>query len=467
MRGRLLRRGDAGYDLARRLYNPIFDALTPAGIAYCADPEDVIACVQFAGASGVQPFIRSGGHSYAGYSSGDGLVIDVSGINEVAVDAAGGTARIGPGARLIDVYSRLAAGGVSIPAGSCPSVGIAGLTLGGGVGVVSRRHGLTCDNLLAADVVTAEGRLVTCDAAREQDLFWALRGGGGSFGVVTSLTFRTHPASDLTIFSLAWPWSRAAVVLQAWTGWAPQAPDELWSNCLLLSTASKAPGSAPQVLAGGAYEGSRGALEPLLRSLVDAVGAQPSARSVHTTGRLDAMLTEAGCVDASVAQCHLAGQDPAGRLPREAGAARSDYLDRPLSAAGAAALAASLERRQASPEMGPGGIGIDAYGGAINRVATPATAFVHRGSLASIQYNAVWNGGDAAPVVSANRAWLAATHESMRPHVSGAAYQNYADPELRDWQTAYYGSNLDRLRRVKRAYDPGNLFRFGQSIPPA
>src|SRR5262249_30296381 len=218
LQGRLLRPGKGGYAAAARVYNPRFDATAhPAAVARCASDRDVAQCVRFAADSGVPFALRSGGHSYPGWSTGPGLVIDVSGLGTVTVDRASGTARIGAGAQMATVYAALATRGVGIAAGSCATVGIAGLTLGGGVGVLTRAWGLTCDSVRELDVVTADGTLRHVDATHDPDLFWALRGGGGgSLGAVTSFTLATRPAPTVSTFYLAWSWSHAAAVLDAW-----------------------------------------------------------------------------------------------------------------------------------------------------------------------------------------------------------------------------------------------------------
>ncbi|MGW4794448.1 FAD-binding oxidoreductase, partial [Nonomuraea sp. NPDC004297] len=280
--GTLVLPGDAGYAAARRLYNPAYDHIRPQAVAYCAGAADVSACLAFARASGVPVTSRSGGHSYAGWSTGTGLVIDVSRMNAVA--HSGGRATVGAGARLIDVYDRLARRGVSIPAGTCPTVGIAGLTLGGGIGVVSRKYGLTCDVLESVRLVTADGRVLTCDAGHHAGLYWACRGGGGgNFGVAVSFTFRTHPASDLTVFFLRWPWARAGAAVRAWQSWAPSAPDELWSSLRL----GRGTGGL-EVEVTGVHTGSRAEAERLLAPFAGKAG-RPSSRSVRTVSYLDAM----------------------------------------------------------------------------------------------------------------------------------------------------------------------------------
>src|SRR5258705_4121793 len=229
LRDGLVRSGDASYEAARVLYNTRFDAVRPQAVARCATAEDVRECVRFARTFGVPLALRSGGHSYAGWSTGAGLVVDVG--RMPGIDVQSDRVTVGAGARLIDLYDAVAARGQGVPAGSCASVGVTGLTLGGGMGVLSRAWGLTCDDLVAAQVVTADGQVRDCDEARDADLFWALRGGGGgSFGVVTSLTLRTHPAAALAIGFLSWPWSRAAAVVSAWPAGVWRAAGSLWST---------------------------------------------------------------------------------------------------------------------------------------------------------------------------------------------------------------------------------------------
>ncbi|QBD77018.1 FAD-binding oxidoreductase [Ktedonosporobacter rubrisoli] len=464
LQGTLVRPDSPQYATARQLFSPRFDTIKPAGIAYCASPADVQKCLAFAQDFDKLPIaLRAGGHSYAGYSTTTGLVIDVTRMNTVTVNQ--NTATIGAGTRLIDVYSALAQHGQALPAGSCPTVGVAGLTLGGGAGVLGRKFGLTCDNLLSAQVVLADGRILTCDAQHEADLFWALRGGGGgNFGIVTSFTFQTHVVGSLSLFSLGWPWSDTAAILDAWQNWAPHAPDELWSNFLLLTTSDN---TGPIMHINGVYVGEVAQLNGLLDQLISKAGKAPTSRYAWASDLLQAMLYEAGCYNKSVHECHLPTQDPQGQLKREIDTVKSDYFTNALPHSGLDALIKAIERRQNDSTPGGGGIGIDSLGGAINRVAPDATAFAHRNALFSIQYSTSWDAAAPESVISANHAWLTGTWQAMRSYASGAAYQNYVDPDLADWQHAYYGPNLARLQRVKTSYDPGNFFHFGQSIPPA
>jgi FAD/FMN-containing dehydrogenase len=329
--------------------------------------------------------------------------------------------------------------------------------------VLARKYGLTCDNLLAADVVLADGRALTCDASHNPDLFWALRGGGGgNFGVVTSLTFQAHPVAQLALFTLNWPWSSAAEMVAAWQAWAPHAPDELWSNCLLLAAPDTH--SMPIARVNGVYVGDVGALDGLLQQLTSAIHAAPLSRFVGSDDLLDAMMIEAGCYGDSVAECHLATLNPQGKVMRAAEVSRSDYFSRPLPASGIAALVSAIAARSASAPNG-GGIGLDAMGGAINRVDPQATAFVHRRQLFSAQYTMTYSVTDSDSAIQAGQNWLDGAWQAMRPYASGESYQNYIDPALPNWLSAYYGVNLPRLQQVKAQYDPSDFFHFAQSIP--
>ena len=338
--------------MSKRLFDPRFDSLHPAGIAYCRNPHDVATCLAFVRKFGVPVAARCGGHSYAGWSSTSGLIIDVT--RMAGVNVSGSTATVGAGTRLIDFYNGLAAHGRGVPGGSCPTVGIAGLTLGGGVGVVSRAYGLTSDNVKSLQIVTADGQVRTCSSSQNSDLFWACRGGGGgNFGVVTSFTFRTHPVGQIVLFFLSWPWSQAARVISAWQSWAPHAPDALWSNVHL----SAAPGgSVPAIQVGGTYLGSLSAAAAQLEKLYAAAGSHPSSPFMETTSWLHAMLVEAGCASLTVNQCHLPTQNPAGQLSRASEYAKSDFFTKPLSSHGIGTLLAGVENFQRAGGA-PGAVG--------------------------------------------------------------------------------------------------------------
>jgi FAD/FMN-containing dehydrogenase len=432
--------GNARYPSARVLWDTRFDGLKPRAVAYCASSADVERIVSWAQSERIHIVPRSGGHSYAGYSSGNGVVVaDVSRLHKVQVS--GARATVGAGTSLIGVYAALAKRGVTIPGGSCPTVGIAGLALGGGIGYSARRFGTTADNVTRLQIVTAARELIVCDASHHADLFWACRGGGGgNFGAVTELTFATHPVSTVSTYSIEWPWAQAAQALAAWQQFAPHAPDALFSVIDLIATDPSVPGSRAHVVSAGQYFGPESDLASLLQPLTS-VGA-PIRVATQTLDYLDAVLHWAGCRDA--ASC---------TEPRSAFTAKSDYVAAPLSPAAIATLVDAVSARQG---QGRGALYLDASGGAINRVPKAATAFVHRDALFSIQYTSV--GGSAA--------WLTSLYAQMRPYVSGFAYQNYIDPQLHTWAHAYYGANLPRLQAIKRKVDPHGFFRFAQSIRP-
>jgi FAD/FMN-containing dehydrogenase len=467
LRGSLVRPHDRGYGVARQLYDPRFDGARPAAVAFCSSASDVQRCVAFARAHGLRPIPRGGGHSYAGYSTGPGLVVDVSRMSGMAVNRfarAGVTATVGAGTRLVDLYAGLAAHGVLVPGGSCPTVGIAGLALGGGIGVLSRRYGLTSDAIRSLRVVTADARLLTADAGRDADLYWGSRGGGGgNFGVVTSFTFDAHPIPGLAIFTLRWPWAAAREVLGAWLRWQRAAPDELWSNLQLASGGS----AGLSVQSFGVLVGDATRLGRLVDQLAALAGSAPASRFVGDEAYLHAMLVGAGCAGLTVPQCHLATQDPAGTLSGSAFLAKSAYISRPMSSRGIDAAAGAVEDLAHSLPTFGGALIFDAYGGAINAVPAGATAFVHRNAICAIQSTVSLSSSAAPAEVAAGAGWLRHAAGALAPSSDGQAYQNYIDPTLRDWAHAYYATNLPRLMRVKRTYDPDDVFRFAQSIPLA
>jgi len=462
LRGRLITRSDSDYDEARSLYNAMIDK-RPLLIAKCVDTADIIAAVNFGREHHLLIAIRGGGHNGPGLAScDDGLVIDLSMMKGVRVDPARAIVRVEPGCTSGDVDHATHVFGLAVPFGIVASTGVAGLTLGGGVGILGRLYGLTSDNLTSLQIVTANGSVLTCDGARNSDLFWACRGGGGgNFGVVTSFTFRSHQLRQLILFGASWPWSQAARVVSAWQSWAPFAPDALWSNLVLSCPA----GGSPTIQVGGSYVGSVSGAARLLNELYARVGSGPTRHNLLVESFLNAMLLDAGCYNLSVAQCHTR---PGGRLPRVPSYAKSDFFTTKLDAAGIRTLLSGVERMRGVRGT-PGGVGaiaFDAFGGAINRVGANATAFVHRNALYDAQYSTSWTYPGSARGVANQHAWLRSYYASLHPHASGQAYQNYIDPDLTNWRQAYYGANYSRLSQVKAKYDPKMLFNFPQAITP-
>lgn len=448
LQGTLTLPGDPGYALAARGYNPLFDANQPAAVAACARPSDVQACLAAASAARLPVAARSGGHSYAGYSAPPGgLVVDLAPM--AAIDLRpDGTATVGAGARLIDVYNTLATAGRCLPGGSCPTVGIAGLTLGGGVGVLTRQLGLSIDHLVSAAAVTPDGVLRTASAASEPDLFWALRGGGGGNGaVVTSFTFATVPAPTLAVSATSYPAGSAGAVLGGWLAWIRQAPASIWSNCIVSS------GTPPTIRVNATSTEPTAALSSALGDLARSAGTAAAHQSVTSMGYLAAMLYFAGC--SQVAACHLAGRGAgAGKLGREAFVASSRVMGTVPADPGA--VVALLSGRPGIDLI------VDALGGAVAQVAPGDTAFAHRSAVATMQ---IYAATSAAAAPSARQA-VAAVRDGLVPLVGSGAYVNYIDPGLAGWQHAYYGANLARLQSVVRRYDPGGVLRFAQGLAP-
>jgi hypothetical protein len=434
VRGPVLARGGAGYALARLEYDSAYDAIKPLAVVQPLDAADAAAVVRWAAKTGVRIVARSGGHSYGGYSTvANGVVVDLQRLKRIAVSQ--GRALVGAGARLGNIYNGLATHGLAIPAGTCPSVGIGGHALGGGFGLASRAWGLASDNVLAVQIVTADGKVILADAKHNADLYWACRGGGGgNFGLVTQFTFRTHAVTQGSYFVASWPWAQATDVIASFLAWAPHQPDALGALCRLAA----GPGG-PTIQVFGQFLGSETALKSALSSL----GPPAAKLTTGTAAWLDLVRRWAGCLGHPLLQCAVPGHT--------AFAGASDYIAKIPTSAQLAKFAAVVAARGASS----GALLIDACGGAINRVKPTATAFVHRNALASIQYYA---GGAGA------RAWVDSSRAGLKPAVTGAAYVNYIDPHLANWQQAYYGANLKRLQAVKKKVDPHNLFHFPQSI---
>lgn len=431
--GKVIWPHDPGYDAARQDFNARFSRF-PAAIVMCEHAADVQTAVRWARQYGVIPRARSGGHSYEAYSVlDDGLVIDVSGLNTITVDASRETAVIGAGVRMLDLYRGLADHGVTVPGGTCPHVGIAGLALGGGIGFLSRQHGLTCDHILAVDLVDANGDLLRVTKDQHPDLFWALQGGGGgNFGIAAAFTFRVRPIQDVALFTVTWPSGDAAEVIDAWQRWAPAADNRLAAGMGVSHPAQSTISSTGLFI--GPQDELRDRIAPLLR-----VGS-PQAPNLRTVSYLEA------------AQ-QFAGSGAAHSIFKNASA----FVSEPLSQEGIATLLAQMA---AAPPVTTV-VGIFALGGAVAAVDPEATAFAHRRALLDLQYQAYW---EHAADEQASVAWVGAIRDAMAPYTSGA-YVNYIDAGQPDWAQAYYGANLARLARVKVRYDPDNLFSAPQAIP--
>jgi hypothetical protein len=437
--------GSPAYDGSPPPFNARYRHVLPAAVVSCTTSQDVAKTIGFARRHGIDLVARNGGHSFAGLSTGRGIVVDLTPMRSVAVSD--GVATVGTGARLGEVYPTLEEHGLTIPAGTCPAVGVAGLTLGGGLGILGRRYGVTSDRLVGAEVVLADGRILACDEHHDADLFWALRGAGAAFGIVTSLVFRPVPAPEATTNAhLVWPVSQAAEVIAAWQTWAPDAPDELAAS--LKITAEVGGGASVDVYA--AHTGDESAAEPLLTDLVDRAGVDPVASSREVlsfpeTRRFWANLGQAErtALDDPIAEpvCLFA---------------KSEFFRRPLAAEAIGGLLETFGSESASGLTRE--LDFMPWGGAYNRVPPDATAFVHREERLQLKHAVVLE-PDASPgAQEAASRQVARSWASVHRWGSGRVFQNFADPELDEWSPAYHGPNLDRLLDLKARSDPENVF---------
>lgn len=430
LKGRLLLPGSADYETDRLTPNARYDSAKPTALLEAASESDVAVGIAYAKRRGIPVALRSGGHAYPGWSAGDGhLVIDSRKLSTIAW--AGTAVTVGAGVKLGQLYPALAANGRALPGGSCPTVGVTGLTHGGGVGVMTRAYGLLCDHLTSARVVLPTGQAVTASAGEHADLFWAIRGGGGGHsGVVTSLTYSTVPAPTVSSTYLAWPVSRAGEIVAAWFAALASADPRLWSTLKILG-GSAHNGSAKigaTITWVGPTSGFQAALAPL-------VATNPTGRydAVHSFG--DAMT--------------YFGGDP---TSREAFAATS-HIAYAAPKAGSITQVAHLIASTPA-QIHESGISIDALGGQVATVDPGATAFVHRKALATVQYTATFDQGTAAVPAS----FVGQLRAVMTGSWGRSAYVNYADASLPDPGAAYFGDNWPRLQQVRKAYDPDGFF---------
>jgi FAD/FMN-containing dehydrogenase len=444
--GEILLPSDGAYEGARKIWNAMIDK-RPAVIARCATTSDVVRGVNFARDKGLVLSVRGGGHNIAGHAlCDDGLVLDLSPMKAAKVDPAGRRVTIEGGATLADLDAATQAYGLATPVGINSTTGIGGLTLGGGFGWLSRKHGLTVDNLEAAEVVTAAGAVVRASAAEHLDLFWALRGGGGNFGVVTRFTFRLHPVGPEVLSGLiVYPLAEAKAVLQQYRELLAKAPEELtvWT---VLRQAPPLPFLPERVHGQGIialallYAGEPKQGEPLIAPLRrvgtpvgEHVGVQPY---VAWQQAFDPLLTTGA---RNYWKSHNFTTLPDGLFDVVVG-----YVE-------------TLPSPQCEIFFG-------ALGGATARPAPDSAAYAHRDATFVMNFHGRWaNPADDPRCIG----WAREFFQAAAPFASGGAYVNFLTADEGDRVRAAYGPNYARLTRVKRTYDPANLFRMNQNIAPA
>jgi FAD/FMN-containing dehydrogenase len=437
LEGEVVLPGSARYDEVRRPQIQRFHDVRPRAVVLCRTAADVAEAIAFARRSGIEVAVRSGGHDFAGRSSGPGMVLDLTPMHSLEVSD--GVATVGPGCRLGDLYAALAGHDVTIPAGCGATVGVGGQALGGGLGLLGRSLGLMSDQMVAAEVVLADGRLVECDDQRHEDLFWALRGAGAQgLGVVTRLTLRTVPEPAATAFHLKWPHERASALIAAWQEWSPPGPDELAAS--LLVTVGGDTAADPVVHLFGSMIASETETAELLDEFVSVAGADPasSERAHMRYGSLKSYLAERGPGDQEDEEGHPY--------------MKSEFFREPLPRGAVEALVERFVRGRRPGEARK--LDFMPWGGAYNRVPADATAFPHREELFLLEHSVVVPAGFDAAATEAARSWLSESWELVHPSGSGGVYGNFPDTDLPDEHRAYWGDNLERVRRVKERYDP-------------
>jgi FAD/FMN-containing dehydrogenase len=435
LRGQLLLAGEPGYDGARTIWNRAFDR-KPSLIARCAGAADVTAAVNFARTHGLLTAVRGGGHSLSGQSVCDGgLMIDLSLMGGIRIDPLAKRARVEPGVRLAQLDREAEAFGVAVPLGTVSDTGAAGLTLGGGFGRLCRKYGLACDNLVAADLVTADGRFVRVSATENPDLLWALRGGGGNFGVVTSFEYRLHPVGP-TMFGgrVVYPFTQAREVLRGFSDFIAAAPDELFVMLHL----APAPDHQRVVVFDACYCGPVEAGERVLAPM-----------------RKFGMPVKDDLAPARYVELQSAGD--AGNPPRRyyIKGGYSNHITSELSNT----IVDYLEHSPTDNTV----VGIHHFGGAISRIKPTATAYWHREASHDVIAMGFWD--DAAGAERTTQ-WVRGAFKAIEPLTDGyyANLGGYDESERRI--RANYGDNYPRLAALKKRYDPGNLFRLNANVKP-
>ncbi len=436
LRGPLLAPGDDGYDDARQVFNRMIDK-RPDAMARCAGAGDVIAGVNFARQHDLPVAVRGGGHSIAGKSVCDGgLLIDLSLMKGIRVDPARRRAQAEPGLRLGEFDRETQSFGLATPLGVITNTGIAGLTLGGGIGWLNGKYGLSCDNVISLDVVTADGRFLTASATKNEDLFWALRGGGGNFGVVTSFEYRLHRVGPVLAGMVIYPWEKAKEVFRFFLEFSAGCPDELTTMAALLSGPDGIPVAAVAVCYCGSIAKGKKLLKPL-RSF-----GPPAADQIQPMSYV-------------AVQSMFDGAAPLGHQHYW----KSGFT-RALNDEAIEIIVEFMSRKPSTSTL----CYLQQLHGVAGRVAADAAAFSHRGDQHNFDIIAQWP--DPADN-ERNIAWTRDFFAAIEPHLDRGVYVNTLGEEGEERVRAAYGPNYDRLAAVKSKYDPANFFRLNQNIQPA
>ncbi|MFK8034855.1 MAG: FAD-binding oxidoreductase [Hyphomicrobiales bacterium] len=414
---------------------------TPNTRIMCKSAEDVRNSIQALTQSGTPFSVRSGGHCFAGFSQHEQAVLDVRSMKGIEIDPSTARVSVDAGVTLHEAYAALAPMNLTLPGGVHPNVGLAGITLGGGVGYLSRQYGLLCDRLESVELVDASGNLLVASANEHADLFWACKGGGGgNLGVAARFVFnavRTTTQHAIVIVDTVTP-ERMAAILEIWPIWSQRAPRHTTTH---LDFTLYPNGKFLVILTGISSEPDRGKLMKQLQLVMQ--DPDPIHPNYVTTGPMEAMIPKLHKLHEYVSDSFVGN---------------SDYLKGGISAQGAADIVATMLRHP------PGSIKIiiEPMLGAVNDVEPSETAYPHRRSAFLIQYLAEFLGPEEH---TSRRAVIKDTARAFEPFTTGGKYVNYPDLNLKNWQQAYWGDNFARLQEVKRKYDPDNVFNHAQSIP--
>lgn len=458
--GELLLPHAVDFNRQKKAANARYDDIDTAVIIRCMSTADVQLAVRFINQFHLPFAVRSGGHSYTGLSSTSGVLLDIGALNGIQLEE--NIATIGAGAKLGDVYATLGQQQRSIPAGSCASVGIAGLVLGGGLGIADRRFGLSCDALRRVELVLASGDIIYCSATEHPELFWALRGGGGGqFGIATQFEFDTFVTAPIRNYIGRYPLKAGNQVLAVWQQWLRTLPDEIWSQATVWFNGQ--PDSQPEIQLRACCMGHPALLSQHWYQLALQLSGVWSEVDMQDHQYLDFMLTD--CDGMEMPECKLPNQDERGQLKRVAMAGSSDIFNDYLPLSALHHLLNAIRKRHQNGFRG--GLMLTSMGGAIKRFDKKRSAFAHRDAVLSAQYLFSGPVGTPEPMVQEGAVWVNQMRKQMRPWSSNGAYLNYTDALIKDWPQAYYGENYIALQQLKRQYDPTNFFRFAQSIQPA
>ena len=440
LRGHLVMPTDAEYDQARRVWNGMVDK-RPAAIAYCSNAEDVVSAVTFARSHAIPISVRAGGHNVAGSCVCEGgLVIDVSRMKEISIDRSEQTIRAEAGLTLEEFDTATQRFGLATTMGVNSDTGIAGLTLGGGFGKLGRKHGLACDNLISADIVTADGRFLHTSADEHPDLFWGIRGGGGNFGIVTGFRYRLHPLGPSIVrASVTFDFHHAREALRAYYEFSSTCPDEISADAALARTPAGEPVFGISICFMGPLDDGERTLASALKSL---------------RGKVEPLDEQTSVVPYLAVQSAGDSVFPRGHRYYW----KAQFL-RDISDGAIDAVLDAYAKAPSSASL----VVFQQVGGAIARVPMAETAYAQRHACYDCFPVAIWDdpAGDAANITWARDFWTA-----VRPFSTGGVYVNNLGDEGEDRIRAAYGENFERLARLKQKYDPTNFFQLNQNIRP-